>query len=64
MTDRMLAALQKLDVRLIDEVQGFEDNFFIGIDEILKNLDWIVPIGMEIRCVRTGRARHPCFPHR
>jgi len=46
--------LVDMNIDLEQTATGISKNVFIGIDDILNNLDWIVPIGADIRYKQIG----------
>ena len=46
--------LPQMSMRFTDEALGINNNVFVGLDDILNNLNWIIELGMEVRYKRFG----------
>lgn len=44
----------QLAVEINQETLGFDHSLFLGFDDIISNLDWIAPVGADIRYGRFG----------
>jgi len=46
--------LAQLNTNVSNSRIGYEDNIFIGLGDILGNLDWMLPVGADLRKGRVG----------
>ncbi len=44
----------QLSVNVSQKTLGFEQSVFLGFDDIISNVDWLVPFGADIRYKRFG----------
>ena len=46
--------LPQMSMRFTDEALGINNNIFVGFDDIINNLNWIVEMGVDVRYKRFG----------
>ena len=51
---RLDAWLVQMSVGVQQKTLGFEQNIFLSFDDVISNLDWIIPVGTDIRYKRFG----------
>jgi len=44
----------QMSIRVHQKSLGFDQNIFLGFDDIISNVDWLVPFGADIRYGRLG----------